>query len=1291
MRTISFAVLAAVLCGMTLSASAETFYKEDFQKLGNCAPGVTVARGEIGVSNEPCWEGYFAMWVRAKKDMLVWTNGIPVGKGDFDFSFEFENNSPKGFALVLGNEKLTVTNGVKQGWGALQLKKRGPVADLYVMKNRVYEKIVTGFKVPAGIETVNLFAPAESNFNLKNVLSESARNGFVIDSSVKRIYADYASLQQPFNGNVCKDETAVEIPANAARARLRLQLGAGAIAAVYEDFDKEGNPHLVTNAFSVTAEEGIGDCKLNMPGLATRYVRPFLFPFGSRAYGNPIPEMTDLKRDWRETPGASNHVVTVEFVRNGGKQQLWIDGSFVKTLKTEKPYTFILKNGAKYELSTPVVGNPRFVSLDFAANPKAKTFARGNFVGVRLGPTLFDSVPVNICSPLDSQDIAICHQAKGAWALEVEEYFSNNRSPLTGFPSESHFLVPAALYSQIGLVFALDPDPSKDAVLTLTFGRYAGEVGGNKIVQKTLDFSKGVPDCGRKIGSVEVGGKAVPLYYALVPVDLGKILDFTAGDYMDVEFTGKLWENFQQDDKSMRPDPKSRSAFNVFAATLVKSGVRAETVLSAPGNVYTVDARPKKTAFKVTGTEGGTEGNIVCVVRDDAGKEVKTIDKPFKLADGEATTLDLDYTNFGQGWYEVVWSITNATGTLVSHEGALAVLPAPGRNLTKEKSPYATWLFMGTHGAPTNKVWAGRLLQMAGIRKATLEKEYADKFDITSIGNAYAPKERDVMGTNFEALVIANIKKAIEKEPFLDHVMLWHESAPGGEDQYYELLGLPVPPPNETAKRRNERVAKYVTETGRIVHKHFPNLRLQIGNTSASMGAVTYPMRGGVDWSVFDSIGLESPSQMVPPERYTEVGLLGLLGPQTLASKAAGRKIPVNGCYEFIYRSERDIGQPLQGEYQARDIVICLAHGFTLISPGIFFDCSSGYYNGLWGGSGIMKRGPWCYPKRAYVAYAVATKVLDGVTFEKMLDTGSSTVYAAQFKRQDGKTVTAVWCVRGTFDFDFTGPAELISLYGGKGAKKGSGAMTYVISDKPLEGFTVSNRAFPFEEGIFRDAPFVCEVSAEKFTLDPDPVVASTTHSFMPQLKPGEFETDILHDDERGYCLELTLKSDPAKTTSFWTEYTTIRFDKPIDIPGEPVLLGAEIKGNSNWGQIRFEIEDADGEVFKNVSTGDDWGCDIMDWPGRLAVAFDGWSWVCQSLHKNTILPDHSPATYEEQWQSQGGDKVIRYPIKLRAITVGMNRDKTTLFGFEPSDPKICIKSIRAIPGQSAVVERHEQ
>ena len=65
-------------------------------------------------------------------------------------------------------------------------------------------------------------------------------------------------------------------------------------------------------------------------------------------------------------------------------------------------------------------------------------------------------------------------------------------------------------------------------------------------------------------------------------------------------------------------------------------------------------------------------------------------------------------------------------------------------------------------------------------------------------------------------------------------------------------------------------------------------------------------------------------------------------------------------------------------------------------------------------------------------------------------------------------------------------------------------------------------------------------------------------------------------------------------------------------------------------------------------------------------------------MAKTRLVNDHSPGPYSEQWVSEGGDKVIQFPIGVRAITVGMNRTKLDLLDFKPPQPAIRIAAIGA-------------
>ena len=86
-----------------------------------------------------------------------------------------------------------------------------------------------------------------------------------------------------------------------------------------------------------------------------------------------------------------------------------------------------------------------------------------------------------------------------------------------------------------------------------------------------------------------------------------------------------------------------------------------------------------------------------------------------------------------------------------------------------------------------------------------------------------------------------------------------------------------------------------------------------------------------------------------------------------------------------------------------------------------------------------------------------------------------------------------------------------------------------------------------------------------------------------------------------------------------------------------------------------------------------------MDWPGNLGVDFDGWSFVGTALFPSKIFPTHSPGPVSDQWVSCGGDKKIDLPIKIRAITVGMNRYKLDLLDFKETDRTILIRDVAGI------------
>ena len=250
--------------------------------------------------------------------------------------------------------------------------------------------------------------------------------------------------------------------------------------------------------------------------------------------------------------------------------------------------------------------------------------------------------------------------------------------------------------------------------------------------------------------------------------------------------------------------------------------------------------------------------------------------------------------------------------------------------------------------------------------------------------------------------------------------------------------------------------------------------------------------------------------------------------------------------------------------------------------------------------------------------------------------------------------------------------------------------------DKPIQGVRIAGRAFKKDQALAARAQIAWAINkADEVTLAPDSSLHHRQHE-LPADHAGLPTSRSDRSRTRRRATASRLRSTPAKNTGHEasispnTRPSALRSRSPC--PGSPAVLGVWAKGNSNWGQIRFEIEDAQGEVFKNETTGPSWGCNIMDWPGNLGREL-----------RRLELHLHGPEAHDAYQRPQPGDpsvnngfrraatEKIDFPIKVRAITVGMNRIKLDLLDFKPSVPAIRLKDVGGVedvsddPGQESL------
>jgi len=1328
---------------------SKVYFYEDFRNYGVTVPNVV--REGIKYRNDPIHHFRAQLDVELAGEGAVFLKPISTpAKKDYDILFQFrlragddkqvgafETRLAAGggeIIVAISQDGITVSsNGLTPAvqakgsfsnpievnrWHHAVLTVRNGVLSVYVDENRVMREVAKVVLPKRGIAGVNFHGKPASPFSLTEIL--------VRDPAPLPDFAITNLLPAPRKVDTSRFEAGASrtVPAND-RFGATVQTGSSDAGITVSWKRKNGGVGKLTfktadlvektknGGDSAKATETVlPDAIIRVSGLKGKkapldyYIRPML-----RRYRAGEKSRTDtyydIIRDWELLPKASEHPLRVEARRTAKGVDLYLDCRYVGPLEdgeieeltfTASPNAAV---GPVFSEALPASaresgGFARFLPLETAALGKARSFADAR-LSLKPGLSEVEGIPLFVATGEGSADVGLVREGQGTWALECDEYLS--RSPFDGLLTEVHFSVPGGvLYHKAWVLCAVDPDPKKDPILTTRLVAYErkGGAAGNLLADTTLVLPRKGEKPGKgviPVGTVTRKGKdgkkvEVPLYLVAVPINVGRILDESMlWPRLSLDFIGKTLENYQQVDKTIKPDPRSVSAVQIFGVTLEKSPVALDFRQSQPGNVFHNDEKPETTA--ILKAFAPAKGTLVWEILDAAGKKVGGGAQPFQFAkEGEESHITLPLTTTELGWYRLNVSLRDEAGReILTHPASFARLGKDERK-AKEDSPYGTWVWNGTHGTIKDPAIEGPLLFKAGIRQAHWTKVSADGYLPYPISKAQVkvkfkfadmadPEKREAFFKTAEE----TINKALTAYPHIREYMIFHESGPG----YYfphEVLGVkPVLTEKEIA--RQKRYADVLNAVGKFVREKFPHLKTIVGNSGNSAMTLASALRHGGNVDYVDTIGIETPVQAIIPEKFSEWTLHGYQITRDLVRILTGRDIPANGSVEFTYRNERDIGPLQQAQWYVRDMLISHAYGYSTIAPSSLTDVSAPYYSTYWGACGLMERGPYAYPKMAYVAYATLTNVLDQVVSRRQIPTGSRTVYALEMERKDGKRATALWAARGDaeFNLEFDGDTtvRITEMDGktreektkdGKLLVKGGTSPVYTLTDTPVKGVTLGKRSFPKDEARAKHSEVAVTLGdLEQVELDLDnsmDVSLEAEKINQPVWKAGVFDLRGVHDNEKGACLELELKTSASPNLNkYITEYTTIRLKEPVVVKGSPAALGVWVKGNSNWGRVMFEIEDAQGEVWRSTGTGG-WGCDILDWPGNIAVNFDGWNFVALPLRDSKLFDDHSAGPVLEQWVSGGGNKKIDYPIKIRALIVEMNRQTIDMTEITP-------------------------
>ena len=1022
-------------------------------------------------------------------------------------------------------------------------------------------------------------------------------------------------------------------------------------------------------------DESLPDAVVTFSGLARYHSRPRLERYTSE-------QQEDLMKRWETLPSAPKRFIVFEARQDATGVALYLDGQYVgrrdakgklKSIEFLLPKEGEVRDGKSFRYYE----NPAYLPLDVQCIAKPGVM-NDAVVSLKPGLQTIHGIPIIVAAGAGSVDVGVVKQMKGSWALECDEHLA--RTALDGMPETAHFSVPQATYVRAWALCAVDNAPGRDPIITARLTRFARSGRGDAVSDTTLTLPRGgeAPTSGATaVGSAsyEQGGTktTVPLYLVEFRLKPGEILDLlamkedpdapmTRSPYLDFEFLGRLGAIQAQWDLRHKPDNKSTSAVHVFGVTLERSPVELRLDNGQPGNIFANDDTPEMSAT-LTATRGCRVA-LAWRIHDigDATIREERRDLAFERP-GEEKLLTIPLRTDELGWYGAELTLRDDGGReLIRHAAAFAALGKDTRQAGYE-SPYGTWWFAGAHYGASDKEIAGPMLFKAGLRKTTFgwtkytEADMAPwKITLNQLGWSLAPRDMTDKQAAYDAAE-KRVRNELARFPHCRSADIFHESF-----AHYvppELLDE-KPPSDAASQEQDRRLAALGTFAATFYRERFPDIKLLVGNTSSSDSIIASLFRGGFDAKLIDYIGVEAVGQTGMPELLWDGGTQGIWLAREVARKF-GHDLPVTGCFEFTSRTERALGAARQAEWIARDMLLCHAYGFQHINPAIIHDAGNAYYNTLWGAGGLCRRNPLLYPKPAYVAVATLTKVLDRVQPSRRVATGSMTVYALEFARADGQFALALWAPRGTATLRLRYPRDAavtrVDCYGRSAPFSAAGAdhgvevacgtaPAYVVGPSRVEAIRIVGHELAVAPAAFRVADPMDGL--KRWRLEPgDDRLRNPARGELPHRVPGQFELTEAADAEKGRCLELTLRRE-GKVPDIVGEYTALKLAEPVPVPGTPTEIGVWVKGDSGWGKIIFEVEDAVGALWR---TDGPW----HDWPGDLSVCHDGWRFMSYPIDGSSHVLRISPGA---RWGSFSPKKrnTIQFPIKVAGLYVVMHR-----------------------------------
>lgn len=956
----------------------------------------------------------------------------------------------------------------------------------------------------------------------------------------------------------------------------------------------------------------------------------------------------------------------------------------------------------KGEVSAAGVNVP--VSLDALASDHSKVELPTTEKRVTI-----DNVPFDLVSRPDADNLFLKSAEWPDWQKDPSTYYAAyDKGPeQPGDPRRPMFKIPVGDYSQVLLLAGCEDDPAYSNVVSFRIGAFDGPR------RTTLhDFSTTVPRYSETKKPahasrvIPVGNKN--LFVVRVPIGLAFAQDFHDEWAFDVEVTKELRLAVR------RPDPCRYqirplglpSGVHIYGMTFQRAPVQMRVTSAESGHVFN---QPQKPTFKVELTQSARRinGYVEAIATDHYGQVtiIKTDEQPLGERGGSVHTIALDVPKLG--YHSLVIRVMSGRAELLRRETTFALLP-PNTRQHRDSSPFGTWDFSGGHFTPNDPDVVGPLYVKAGLRYGMF---------------GFTPEARLKYGVlpGQEPRSAEDLAKRLTTDPLaLKNVLIFHEHAVSGPHIMRPpdvFTGRTPYKLDEKEQARFDTLWKEAHATAKGVREKFPDAKLAFGNGNPHL--LEEFLRNKFPSELFDSRGNECGSFMRMPETQPldfVCNNAGLWMDRQILDHYGYKDKPITQCYEVGYPSTNPGNLSLgeQADYFVRHMVHSLVWQIPLIRMGSITDMGNSYYHSNWGSSGMCFAKPEVNPKPSYVAIATLTSQLDGAKYVRSIPTGSTSVYAIEFKRPDASYVTVMWTLRGSRQVTLSAKSADVSVVDQmsnaivtESSDSGStlavnASPCFITTKQPLASITLGEATYAAQPGTTKkDKTFVVSslASLDDWQVEPGRSPELEFYNFENPRRKGNFLFEPVAELAGEKKLLRITPQLPVDGSLYLPMYSVLAHRKGVELPGEPTEIGLMVHGNSGWGRVIFELADASGQRWISIGAAAkgeptrwmaDWmpaeelarmkEMSVSDWntndsKGRSRINFDGWRYV------RFPLPGHYPGEKyhwpdTSQWKFSG-DGVVKYPLTFKKLVIELPEKVLYLDQYtEPVRRDVAVKDL---------------